>query len=251
VPVSVLLVDDVDEVRVVLRHALRLRGGFDVVAEAADGLGAVDQARQTQPDIVVLDLGLPNLAGREVLSRLRAVAPAAQVVVFSGLETPDRAAVIEEVAAYVSKDRDIDYLVDLLENLSRDLARVAIRTLSAHPSAVGEARRFVCQRCEAWGCGELVNDAALVASELVTNAVVHARAGVELRVSFVRRVLRLEVVDSGGGTPDPRVATDEDEHGRGLLLVSALSAAWGVESVDNGRKLVWAELIDPAALSQA
>jgi CheY-like chemotaxis protein len=247
VAVSVLLVDDVDEVRVVLRASLRLRGGFEVVAEAADGLGAVEQARRTQPDIVVLDLGLPDLAGREVLSRVRQVAPKTQVVVFSGIEAPERTADREQVAAIVTKDRDIEYLVDLLENVGRDLPRSDSRNLTAHPSAVSQARRFVSQRCDAWGCSDMVDNAMLVTSELVTNAIVHAHAGVELRASFANRILRLEVIDGAAGTPDPRVATDEDEHGRGLLLVSVLSAAWGVESIEEGRKLVWAELVAPGA----
>ena len=244
---TVLLVDDVDEVRVVVRTSLRLRGGFEVVAEAADGLGAVARARETQPDIVVLDLGLPDLAGREVLSGIRAVSPSTQVVVFSGMEGSDRTVANEEVTAYVTKDRNIEYLVDLLEHVGRDLPRSAMRTLTAQPSAVGEGRRFVRQRCEAWGCDDMVADAILVTSELVTNAIVHAHEGVELRASFSNRILRLEVLDSGPGTPDPRLATDEDEHGRGLLLVDALSAAWGVESAGDDRKLVWAELVNPAA----
>jgi CheY-like chemotaxis protein len=243
VPVSVLLVDDVDEVRVVLRTSLRLRGCFNVVAEAADGAGAVERARQTQPDIVVLDLGLPDLAGREVLSRLRDVSPDTQVVVFSGIDAPDRAVGSDGVAAVVTKDRDIDYLVDLLENVGRDLRRSASQTFAADPRAASEARRFVGQRGDAWDCAELVDNAMLVASELVTNAVIHARTGVELRASFANRILRLEVLDRGPGTPDPRVATSQDENGRGLLLVSALAAAWGVESASEGGKVVWAELV--------
>ncbi len=248
---SILLVDDIDEVRTVLRTSLRMRGGLEVVAEAADGYGAVEQARATQPDIVVLDLGLPDLAGREVLSRVRAVAPRAQVVVFSGMEAGDAPGVDGEVAAYVTKDRDIEYLVDLLENLGRDVPRTAVRKLTAHPSAVGEARRFIKQRCEDWGCPDLVDAATLVISELVTNGVVHAHAGTEVSASYENSILRLEVLDSGPGTPDPRRATAEDEHGRGLLLVSVLSAAWGVEAAGHGRKLVWAELVAPASSLQA
>jgi CheY-like chemotaxis protein/anti-sigma regulatory factor (Ser/Thr protein kinase) len=250
VPVSVLLVDDVDEVRVVLRNSLRLRGGFTVV-EAADGRDAMAKARETQPDIVVLDLGLPDLAGRDVLSGIREAAPGTQVIVFTGMETPDRAALTRQVTAFVLKDRDIEYVVDLLENVGRDLARAAVQTLNVHPTAAREARRFIRQCCETWGCSDMVDDAMLVVSELVTNAFLHALAGVEVRASFADHILRLEVLDTGEGTPDPRVPTDEDEHGRGLLLVSALCAAWGVESADGTKKLVWAELVAPAALDQA
>jgi hypothetical protein len=43
--------------------------------------------------------------------------------------------------------------------------------------------------------------------------------------------------------PDPKVADDRAEHGRGLLLVSALCVAWGVEALPGGGKVVWAELL--------
>ncbi len=88
---SVVLVEDVPELRSVIRQALRLRGGFEVVAEAGDGGSAVEMALRHQPDVIVLDLGLPDLAGRDVLTGLRAVAPAAQVVVYTGTIAPDRA----------------------------------------------------------------------------------------------------------------------------------------------------------------
>jgi len=90
--VRVVLVDDHREVRVMLRTALRLHGGFEVVGEADDGAGAVRLVSSTDPDIVLLDLGLPDLDGREVLTRIRAARPASKVVVFSGADRDDRAA---------------------------------------------------------------------------------------------------------------------------------------------------------------
>src|SRR4051812_13214069 len=104
----VLLVDDVDDIRTIVRHALRRRGGFDVVAEAADGGEAITKAGDQQPDLIVLDLGLPDLAGREVMSRLRAVAPGARIVVFTGAEVSDRADIAREADALVVKDADVD-----------------------------------------------------------------------------------------------------------------------------------------------
>ena len=109
-----LLVEDVAELRSVLRQALQLRGGFEVVAEVGDGATAIVAAARHQPDVVVLDLALPDIAGHEVLTRLRAVAPGAQVVVYTGSITPDRFPLAAQVEAYVSKDQDVGYLVDLL-----------------------------------------------------------------------------------------------------------------------------------------
>ncbi|HVM65006.1 MAG TPA: response regulator, partial [Acidimicrobiales bacterium] len=117
---TVLLVDDVDDVRTVVRQTLRLRGGFDVVGEAADGTGAIEAATAQQPDVVVLDLGLPDLAGRDVLTRLQAAAPAAQVVIYTGMVGEELTGG-ERVAAIVPKDKDVRYLVDLITELTHDM----------------------------------------------------------------------------------------------------------------------------------
>ncbi len=117
VPIRVLLVDDVVEVRRLVRTSLRFRGGFEVVGEAADGAEAVRLASQLRPDVVVLDLGLPDIAGREVLTRVRAAAPGSKVVVFSGLEILDRTWIADQGASFVLKDADLGYLVELLESV--------------------------------------------------------------------------------------------------------------------------------------
>lgn len=212
-------------------------------AEAGSGHDAIDAARRTQPDVVVLDLGLPDLAGREVISGLRAVAPGTQVVVFTGTETTDRAALVREVQAFVLKDQEVTYLVDLLENLGRAAPMAASIRLSRDRRELRSARQFLALHCNAWGCAPVADDAMLVATELVTNAIVHADTDCELRARRAGGVLRLEVLDGGSGTPDPRATTDDDESGRGLLLVSALCAAWGVDAQAGGGKVVWAELL--------
>jgi DNA-binding NarL/FixJ family response regulator len=81
---KVLLVDDIVEMRDVLRVYLSMSGGFAVVGEAADGHSAIDEARRTQPDAIVLDLGLPDMTSAEVISDLRAAAPGCRLVVLSG-----------------------------------------------------------------------------------------------------------------------------------------------------------------------
>lgn len=238
---TVLLVDDVEEVRSVVRQALRLRGGFDVVADVADGSGAIAAARDDQPDIVVLDLGLPDLAGHEVLTRLRAAAPAAQVVIYTGTMAEEVATHGERVAAVVRKDRDVRYLVDLIVDLTREMHGAEVE-LGPELSDVAKARRFIAERCAEWGSRTSEEDAELVATELVTNALVHASARCEMRVRLARDVLHIEVEDKGGGTPDVQAADDRAEHGRGLLIVSALCTAWGVDARPPAGKRVWAQL---------
>ena len=239
---AVLLVDDVQELRMLVRQALGRRGGFEVVAEAADGQSAIEEAARMQPDVVVLDLGLPDLAGQEVLSMLRSAAPGARVVVFTGGETSERATVRAEVEGFVLKNETVHYLVDLLDDLSRQGPRAAVFRVSGDAAEIATARRFVANHGKAWGYQRVLDDALIVVSELVTNAIVHARSACDLRVKDADHILRIEVIDGGHGSPELQQPSEQAEHGRGLLLVSAICEAWGVDTLEDGRKMVWAEL---------
>jgi CheY-like chemotaxis protein/anti-sigma regulatory factor (Ser/Thr protein kinase) len=245
-PVTVLLVEDVTELRAVLRQSLQLRGGFDVVGEVGDGAAAIVAAARHQPDIVVLDLGLPDIAGHEILPRLRAVAPATQVVVYTGSMSVERFHLAEHVERFVTKEHDIGYLVGLLAGLDRRRYDTATVELGPQTADVPVARRFLAEHCRQWGCSHLLDDAHVVVTELVTNAFLHAGTSCELRVGLTDRALRLQVTDYGAGMPDPQVAEAGAEHGRGLLLVSALCVAWGVEALPDGGKIVWAEIVRTA-----
>jgi CheY-like chemotaxis protein/anti-sigma regulatory factor (Ser/Thr protein kinase) len=239
VPIRVLLVDDVVHVRRLVHNALRFHGGFDVVAEADDGAQAVQHAADHQPDVVVLDLGLPDLAGHEVLSGIRAASPGTKVVVFSGA---DDDGIKERVEGFVPKDADIELLIELLESVGREPGQQAELSLPQDPSSVRTARRFVAERLEEWGLDSLFDDALLVTSELAANAIMHAESECVIRVSLTESTLRIDVLDSGTGTPEPQPRSFTEEHGRGLVLVDAVTAAWGLDMVPGDGKVVWAEL---------
>lgn len=116
------------------------------------------------------------------------------------------------------------------------LEQSATLRLVPHPTSVRAAREFVASTLRDWGWTEHVATAVLLTSELVTNAIVHAQSdvGVTLRGE---PYLRVEVSDEGVAPvrPDPRGG------GRGLWLVEALAAVWGVRPEERG-KTVWFEL---------
>jgi PAS domain S-box-containing protein len=82
----VLIADDSDDVRALLRAQLEMDGRFAVVGEADDGAVAIEVAREQQPDLVVLDLAMPRMDGLTALPLLREAAPDARVIVLSGFD---------------------------------------------------------------------------------------------------------------------------------------------------------------------
>jgi GAF domain-containing protein len=115
-------------------------------------------------------------------------------------------------------------------------------TLGPEPDAVPKARRFTAQ----WFADEpdhLVDDAAQVVSELVTNAILHGEEPVTLRLSRTGNALRLEVEDAGHTMPIVSRASADTMTGRGLSLIAALASGWGVTESPGG-KIVWAEISD-------
>lgn len=240
-PIRVLLVDDSVDVRRLVRTALRFRGGFELSGEAATAAEAVGLARALQPDVVVLDLGLPDLAGRDVLTRVVDAAPSANVVVFSGADPDDRSWYEERAAGYVLKHDDLDYLVDLLVSAARPQREVAVLDLPRDLGSVRQARAMVRRTLDEWDLAHLEDEASLVVSELAANALNHAQSSYQVRIYRNPSTVRIEVRDGGSGTPQPQPTSATREGGRGLLLVAAMSVSWGLEQTAGG-KVVWAEL---------
>jgi DNA-binding NarL/FixJ family response regulator len=83
----VLLCDDCAPVRELVRLVLEL-AGIEVVGEADDGGTAVEEAGRCQPDVVLLDLSMPEMDGLEALPEIRRVAPEARIVILSGFDNP-------------------------------------------------------------------------------------------------------------------------------------------------------------------
>ncbi|HUR74157.1 MAG TPA: GAF domain-containing protein, partial [Sporichthya sp.] len=113
--------------------------------------------------------------------------------------------------------------------------------LAAEPDAATRARRFVAEVL-ADAPDDTVSIAELVVTELVTNAVLHAKAPIVVRVSRTDGGARVEVEDGGRDLPIAPPLNPHSMTGRGLALVTATTAGWGVEPAAGGRKTVWAEV---------
>jgi len=117
--------------------------------------------------------------------------------------------------------------------------------LAAHPGSPAQARRLTRARLTHWSvCEDTCDSAALVVSELVTNAIVHTASNrVVCELHDDDDLVRIAVRDEGcaPGEPHPSPQRGEEEHGRGLLLVDSLCHAWGAHEHGPGL-LVWAEL---------
>lgn len=109
------------------------------------------------------------------------------------------------------------------------------------PKAVAAARRFVTLVLESWGLQDLVADAALVTSELATNAVRHAASPFRAVVDRSGPAVRISIADLELGHVASSAAAPADLHGRGVAIVEALASRWGCDPLPGG-KVVWAEL---------
>lgn len=136
-----------------------------------------------------------------------------------------------------SQDHNDDVTL-LLVRLPEPALATASYQIPAEPAAVSEGRRFLSGVLGEWGCGALVGDAQLLVSEVLTNAIQHARGPLRLRLRRTARELTVEVADRSHRLPQPRLADTADESGRGLILVESLASSWGAHPTDDG-KTIW------------
>jgi anti-sigma regulatory factor (Ser/Thr protein kinase) len=118
---------------------------------------------------------------------------------------------------------------------------VVEKEFDGDPGAPRRARRFVAQVLDDWGYQSLIDDAMVVASELATNAVMHAHSSFTLSLAAGREVVRISIRDASVLPPARRESPPLASSGRGLGLVAGIATAWGTEAVPGG-KVVWAEL---------
>ena len=152
--IRVLIVDDHQVVRQGLRTFLELHGGIEVVGEAGDGQAALAKACQLEPDVVLMDLVMPDMDGIEATRRIRASAPRTKVIALTSFAEDDKLfpAIQAGAASYLLKDVSPDELVASIQAVHRgearlhpDIARRLMQQIAQGPpeseSAAGDLTR--------------------------------------------------------------------------------------------------------------
>jgi CheY-like chemotaxis protein len=246
-PLGVVLVDDVADLRLLLRSSFTAHS-IDVVGEAANGQEAIEVVTATQPDLVVLDLSMPVLDGLSALPRLIEAAPDARIVVLTAVPREgDPGAMAAGAVAYVEKSvHSAHQLVPellagagLLDRAMRavDGLHVARAEFGSGTTSPAQARRFA-RGVLSDETEELVETVELLLTEMVTNAVVHAGSSTTVSVGLLEDHVHVQVHDRVPAAVQARRPDEDAESGRGLLLVEALARSWGSAPFADG-KIVW------------
>lgn len=216
-----------------------LEDGLGVLLGVTEGAGAREGTATLRPgDLLVLySDGLVERRGESLADGLARLAASA-----AGLEVEDPEAVCDALLA--------DLVPPALLR-GDDVALLAVRVRAEEPASAGHrlelgadlggaatARGFVAGVLEAAGWHEAADTATLLVSELVTNALRHGTQPYALVVHVEHDVVEVGVEDGARAVPTPRELDELAEGGRGLLLVGALAAGWGIRSLPGG-KVTW------------
>lgn len=117
-PTRVLIVDDVEQVRLDLRTALSISGELEIVGEAADGLEAIRLTESLKPDVVLMDLEMPVMDGYESTRQIKTRCPSSRVVALTvhDYESARGEAYRSGVDAFLVKGASIEKIVQSLSS---------------------------------------------------------------------------------------------------------------------------------------
>ena len=117
--IRVLIVDDVPDLRAVIRLVIETDGRFEVVGEAGDGEEGVRLARELKPDVISLDVAMPRLDGLDAIPLIHEACPGVRIMVLSGFETKKmaRQAIDRCATAFLSKGVPPEEIVSTLHEV--------------------------------------------------------------------------------------------------------------------------------------
>ena len=208
--IRVFLVDDVRELRVLVRAFLEEDSEIEVVGEASDGLEGVEGVAETQPDVVLLDLSMPDMDGLEAIPLMRQRAPDARLVVLSGHEAGrvSLEALDQGATRYVNKAADLDAI------------RAAVREVARLEAPFTDERFHIVHRMwTAFLNGAI--DQMLEEAHPDATWRPYAGAGRELRSQGEVRSF-IDGLTAQGRVVDPR-AYGVEPHGHGLMVSGTLA----------------------------
>lgn len=227
---------------------VRLRGDL-TAADVARAHRALVEALEAEPTSLVIDItGLTNiddsaLAMFPAVAELSAKWPQAQVLL-CGASGPVAKSLHRSGVAGL-----LPLHVNCREAISAAAADPVPRRvhhyLEPTPQAPRAARELAAHACWEWDLPESATSAQVLASELVTNAVRHARTTISFAVTLTPAQLRLSTRDWEPLPVRLQPPTETSQGGRGLLVVDTVASSWGQVSLDGG-KVVWAVLASPA-----
>jgi DNA-binding NarL/FixJ family response regulator len=215
--IRVFLVDDVSELRLLVRLTLEEDPGIEVVGEASDGHAGVEGVAETQPDVVLLDLSMPDMDGLEALPLMRERAPNARLVVLSG----HQAGRISLEALHQGAMRYIDKAADL------EAIRSAVHQVAdLEPPVTDERFPIVHRMWTAFLNGAI--DEMLEEAHPDATWRPYSGGGRELRSQPDVRAF-LDDLTAEGRVVDPR-AYGVEPRGKGLIVIGTLGI-WGPDGL--------------------
>jgi anti-anti-sigma regulatory factor len=230
---------------------VRVTGTLDLPG-AATVRGVLLTCLADQPVALVVDLSGLSVVDDQALTLLPAVArraaewPGTEVLVCA--PEPELVAALDRIGATPSL-RVLGARREALAMAARRPAGPRLRQhMPAGVDAPRQARQLLTQAGASWRLpGEVLQVAQAIATELVTNAVVHARTALVFSVMLREPFLHMAVRDGDQAPPQRQtILTESDDHGRGLQVVDGLAARWGHLAMAEG-KVVWATLRLPRA----